>query len=110
MKFNKVSVNQIENSPDEAWVDDKNLFLVQRFSGKCERLTINRQSYTKFREKIVWDEGITWDELQEIKDSLGYQDKWMVEVHPPKKHIVNDANMRHLWLLDKDPKYGWRNE
>ncbi|MGL5061699.1 MAG: DUF7694 domain-containing protein [Microcoleus sp.] len=50
---------------------------------------------------------ITWNELQNIKNAIGYWDKCAVEVYPPKHLEVKEYNMRHLWLLDKTPDYCW---
>jgi hypothetical protein len=71
------------------------------------RISINRQDYILKDEKPIWKDGITWDELQAIKDAIGYADHWCVECYPPKNSIVNDANFRHLWLLEEAPEFGW---
>jgi len=52
-------------------------------------------------------EGITWEELQSLKDQSGYGNCCAVEIYPPNKDIVNVANMRHLWIPVEDPKYRW---
>lgn len=54
-----------------------------------------------------WADGITWDELQWLKDEAGHGDSWAVEVFPPDDQVVNVANMRHLWVLPERPPYGW---
>ena len=43
-------------------------------------------------------DGITWDELQSIKNQIGYQDFLAFEMYPPEKDVVNVENMRHLWI------------
>lgn len=70
------------------------------------RISVNR---TAMRHDGRWVDGITWDELQDIKASIGRGDRWAVEIYPPDRHVVNDANMRHLWVLPKQPEFGWRN-
>lgn len=57
-----------------------------------------------------WSDGLTWDELQRIKREIRLGDYWAVEIYPADDHIVNVANMRHLWIGQEPPKYGWRNE
>lgn len=80
-------------------------FLIQvRRHGDTERLSVNRVQYTKGPEGPVWLQGITWDELQEIKNLCGYENKWLVEYYPPKDAVINVANIRHLWVVD-EPKY-----
>ena len=44
-------------------------------------------------------DGITWDELQAIKDELGFDEQAAIEVYPPRNEIVYECNMRHLWIL-----------
>lgn len=70
-----------------------------------DRLTIN--STTLDHSTLNWDDGLTWDELQQVKNQCGYGHRWAVEVYPPAGEVINDANMRHLWLLDEAPAYGW---
>ena len=48
--------------------------------------------------------------LQEIKNTIGYKDKFAVEVYPAENDIVNVANMRHLWVLPKPLGFEWRND
>ena len=83
-------------------------FIVQRYLEKGQiRLSINHVDIKDCVDgKPIWKEGITWDDLQNIKNSIGYEDYWFVEVYPPKEDMVNVANIRHLWLIDKPP-YGW---
>lgn len=86
----------------ETWKSSR--FLVQiRFHGNRVKLCVNKVLYTKKNSKIQWQDGITWDELQEIKNQCGYKDFWMCEYYPPQDRVVNIANIRHLWLLDYEP-------
>jgi hypothetical protein len=55
-----------------------------------------------------WQENITWEELQSIKDEVGYADFDAVEVYPKQRDIVNVANMRHLWILPQGLTFAWR--
>ncbi len=52
-------------------------------------------------------DGISWDELQEIKRWCGYGDLMAVEIYPADCNIVNDANMRYLWVLNEFIPVGW---
>lgn len=84
-------------------------FLVQHFGGEWgDRLTVCRASFKGGLPGEYKDE-ITWDELQRLKREAGFGDRWAVELFPEDVHIVNVANMRHLWLLPEPPTYGWRN-
>jgi len=57
-----------------------------------------------------WNDDISWDELQQIKHDIGCGDKWAVEIYSPDEHLVNVANMWHLWLQPRELSFGWRNE
>ena len=50
-------------------------------------------------------DGITWDQLQQIKDEYLGPDVAAVEFYPPATNVVNELNMRHLWEV---PKTGFR--
>jgi len=83
-------------------------FLVQVFEEQqgIVRLTVNR---TTMIRPGVWQDGITWDELQKIKNDLGYRDRDAVEMFPRERDTVNVANMRHLWVLPAILPFGWRS-
>ena len=68
------------------------------------RLSVARTSLTGDR----WTDGITWDELQRVKRECGFGARWAVECYPADGDVVDVANMRHLWLLDEPPAFGWR--
>ena len=79
-------------------------FLVQIFDqGGSVRLSVNR---THLDHSGHWKDGITWDELMEIKGQVGYAADWAVEIFPPVEHLVDVANIRHLFLIDPPP-FGW---
>jgi len=54
-----------------------------------------------------WQDGITWDELQSIKNEIGLGEFYAVEIYPPDRDVVNVANMRHLWILKSPLAIGW---
>jgi len=51
---------------------------------------------TSMRPDGRWKDGITWDELQQVKGQIGIGDRWAVEIYPPDGHVVDDANMRQI--------------
>lgn len=55
-----------------------------------------------------WVDGISWDELQQIKRECGYGDADAVEVYPSDDNVVNVANMRHLWIMAEPLQFSWR--
>jgi hypothetical protein len=86
-------------------------FLVQEFLPEIgtedmvkARLSVNIIALNGDR----WLDGIAWDELQAIKDALGYQAFDAVEVYPRATDKVDVANMRHLWVLAGLLPFAWR--
>lgn len=69
------------------------------------RISINRCKIASCGTK--WEDGITWDELQRIKNEVGFEKFAAVEIYPPVDQVVNVANMRHLWVLPIPPAYMW---
>ena len=69
------------------------------------RLSVNRTSITGDR----WTDNITWDDLQRLKGEAGFADHDAVEIYPNSKDQVNDANMRHLWIMREPIPFAWRN-
>ena len=67
------------------------------------RITVNRVK----RRGDAWRDNITWDELQAIKNYLGFGVYAAVELYPPKADEVTACNMRHLWVLKGCPNFMW---
>jgi len=81
-------------------------FMVQVFAergGYC-RLSVNR---VKRKAGGKWKDGITWDELQQIKKECGFGEWLALEVFPEDSRLIKDANMRHLWLPPVRPEFAW---
>lgn len=83
-------------------------FLVQVFaeSAGVTRFSICRTTVNA--EAGRWEEGISWDELQQLKRECGRGHLDAVEVFPADRDVVNVANMRHLWVLDQPLPFAWR--
>lgn len=98
-----------EGGPVNVWRSRKYLVAQYReppFAGLVEvrRLTVNRVT---MRSDGRWEDGISWDELMRCKRESGHGDWYGVEVYPRERDVVNDANMRHLWLLSEPLPIGW---
>lgn len=68
------------------------------------RLTVNRAEIDE--QTGSWIAGISWDHLWLIKNQCGFQDYDAVEVFPSRSRLVNDSNMRHLWVLNQPMPWG----
>ena len=44
-------------------------------------------------------DGITWDELQQIKNDCGFADCDAIEFYPSQKDVINTGNLRHLYVF-----------
>jgi len=100
MKLRKVPKPEWPSDDDktrvEVWLNDR--FLVQVFERRdVTRLSVNRVTTNGAGR---WEDNITWDDLQIVKRQCGFGDMLAVEVYPEDRDVVNDANMRHLWVLD----------
>lgn len=62
-----------------------------------EKMTISRNEWDSKTRR--YEDGITWDEIQEIKRELGYGERTGVEFFPPDSELINIANVRHIWFL-----------
>jgi hypothetical protein len=79
-------------------------FLVQLYKdGNFSRLSINRCQHINGK----WLDKITWDDLQEIKNNLGFHQSWCMECFPPMDCLVNVVNIRHLFVLNEAPQFGF---
>ncbi len=99
------------------WDDSKRIrvlrsrrFMVQVFDepNGVVRLSVNRTMLAPGGER--WEDGITWEDLQQIKAESGYADRFAVEIYPSSGNEVNVANMRHLWILPEPLKVGWNRK
>lgn len=112
---NKKHTAEFVPMPEETWpqsstpiirVMRNNKFLVQIFQERsCIRLTICR---TMIGRDGRWLDGITWDELQWVKNAVGYGSRDAFEVYPKHNNVVDVANMRHLWIPDQTMDFVWR--
>jgi len=48
----------------------------------------------------------TWPEMQRIKDELAGADATAIEVYPPSAHVVDEADMFHIWVLRGQLPFG----
>lgn len=85
----------------EVWLDEGFLAQVFREDGDILRVSVNRV--------FVGEDGITWEELMEVKRRIGRGEDYAVEVLPRDRDIVNVANMRHIWIMPH-PVCGWFKE
>lgn len=85
-------------------------YLVQMYSApsfggaEVRRLAVSRVTLGNGGR---WDQNIPWDDLQRCKRETGHGDWYAVEVYPRDRHIVDVANMRHLWLVAEPLAIGW---
>lgn len=100
----------MESIPIRVWRSKDYLAVLyeQRADG-MRRLTVNctrkmRVPLSRSIDGTDWRDGITWDELQRIKNETLGEDVWCVEVYPAQSDLMDVKNMRHLWPLDEPPE------
>lgn len=98
---------QGEAIPIEAWRSKRFLVVLYVEPGDHIRMTIN---FCALGKSGGWQDGLFWEEIQQIKREIGRGEQWAVEIFPADSDLVNVANMRHIWLLDEPPLYGWRKQ
>lgn len=97
----------IESEPLKVWVSNDFMAVLYRFRvNGLLRLCVNR---TKKNGKD-WRDGITWDDLQRIKNECLGEDVWCIENYPSQDKLVNLSNQRHLFILDEPPEYRFPEE
>lgn len=85
-------------------------FLVQEYAESAPVLVRLSVLRTTLDPKIGrWVDGITWDELQQIKAECGYANHDALELYPVAADVVNVANLRHLWVMREMVGFAWRN-
>lgn len=101
-----------EANPLMVWRDADFLATLYPVPGSVamKRLTVVRAAGVSMdgRGRIVYRDGITWDDLMQVKRACGFGDVWAVEIYPDDKDLVDVANMRHLWLMREAPAFAWR--
>lgn len=81
-------------------------YLVQLFEEPTGfRISVNK---SEVMHDGNWSDGLTWDELNDIKTQLGFAHKFAIEIYPREIDVVNVANMRHLWILNEPLDIGWK--
>ena len=48
----------------------------------------------------------TWPEMQRIKNELVGSDATAIEVYPPERDVIDQADMFHLWVLRGSLPFG----
>lgn len=117
-KVNRSLSDDFAEIPQEKWPHGSNprpiavfrskRFLVQAYEENAGviRLSVCR---TTVDSNGNWLAHITWEELQKIKNGVGYSEQDAVEVYPRDQDVVNVCNMRHLWIMPEHLKFAWRN-
>ena len=100
----------LDNNPENriaVWRSRDYLIQIFREKNDVIRLSVNR---SVLRPDGLWEDCITWDELNWIKRKVGYGDRYGIEIFPPDQDIINVANMRHIWILPRPLDVGWKSK
>jgi len=81
-------------------------FFVQVYQDPlCKRISVNRNRLSNAGN---WDQNISWEELQDVKNQVGFSTHDCVEIYPAERDEVNVSNMRHLWVMEEPLTFAWR--
>lgn len=94
------------NLPAEVWRSKRFLCQVFDDASGFRRLSVSRCEMAADGD---WRDGVTWDELMEVKRQVGCGDHEAVEVYPSDRDVVNVANIRHLWLVPDGMPFTWKD-
>lgn len=97
------------NTPNnliKAYVSKK--YFVQLYQEKNKPLRISIIK-NKVNADLKWEDGLTWDEIQNIKNEIGFENNDCVEIYPAQQNVVNVANMRHIWVMNDPLPFSWKN-
>ena len=92
MKLVERSFTSFAGEPSIAcWEDDT--YYATAFDAKVAiHLAIHRRDMK---------DGISWDELQRIKNACGFEDRDAVEAYPRQRDVINTGNIRHLYVFEQ---------
>lgn len=85
------------------WISKDYLVQIYEETENVIRLSINCVKLKGSK----WVDSITWDTMQAIKDAVGFENFWAVEVFPMQQELLNLANIRYLFVSPKKPRYAW---
>lgn len=91
-----------DNKPDElVSVWRSGTYIAYHYErGEMERLSIQYAV-----ENLAGHaDNIRWDVLQHIKNVLGFEDRWAVELYPSQDEEKEGIAFRHLWFVPR-PSY-----
>lgn len=49
-------------------------------------------------EKVDKSDGLSWDDIRQIKNDCGFQHFDAVEFYPREQDVINTGNFRHIYL------------
>jgi hypothetical protein len=95
------------DAPTQVWQSCRflaQLFPAPRFNDiETRRLSIFRVT---LKDDGSWEDGITWDELMQVKRECGFGALFGLEIYPRDVDIVNLFSARHLWLFATPLRFG----
>lgn len=72
-----------------------NIYIVQVY----RRATTDGDALHLAVRRLDESDGISWDDLQRIKNEIAGADRIAVEMYPEDSEVVDQANLRHLFVL-----------
>jgi hypothetical protein len=90
-------LGNIQQEAKCAYSSDKYVWYYRLREDGCIHLRIRRRD---------WQEIISWEDIFAIKNHTFGNEKIAIEIYPRKSKLVNEMNMRHLFILTQDQIIG----
>lgn len=103
VELSREEIGRCQCAPEKAW-RNKNYLVYLYHDREFLRLCVQR---TTIKDDGSFEDGISWDRIQQIKSAIGFGDYWGLEVFPADKSLVNVSNIRHIWLFEERPAFAW---
>lgn len=64
------------------------------------KISVQRNEWNPTTRRYA--DGITWDEIMEIKRDIGLGESTGIEFFPADSEVINIANVRHIWFISDE--------
>lgn len=108
----------LQQIPRGLWPNQRNPDLMEVWRSRGFLVQICSETHGHFRLSACrtthngdsWVAAITWDELMQLKRECGRGEQDALELFPADSHVVNVANMRHLFFPPEPVVFKWTNK
>jgi hypothetical protein len=101
--FDPIDLKNLRST--EMWASRKfHVLILENKTNGAEQLNIYRAEVDTKSKR--WRDGISWEEMQELKKQCGRGDKIAFEPFPKDSEVINTNNIRHLFIAKENSSIG----